>query len=235
MTRYPNYLLSYHALRIAEFASFLNVCTSHSGTAPYHFFGDSITEAGVNPDGYVTLVTDSLKIFLPDAIVMGAGVSGNKVPDLLTRLEQDVLTHQPTHVVIYIGVNDVWHHFEFEYITGTDPDTFENGLTTLVDRIEARGSSVMLCTPSVIGEDLQSNTEVNLHLEKYSQITRSVAQEKDVHLCDLREHFEDYLTQNNKEKAYSGILTVDGVHLNTAGNQFVADILFKELRAALGF
>ncbi len=62
---------------------------------------------------------------------------------------------------------------------------FENGLTTLIHRIEAHGDSVMLYTPSVIGKDPQSNTEVGLYLEKYSLFMRGIAQDKDVPLCDL--------------------------------------------------
>jgi len=41
--------------------------------------------------------------------VIGAGISGNKVPDLQRRLERDVLKKKPTVVFIYIGINDVWH------------------------------------------------------------------------------------------------------------------------------
>ncbi len=41
--------------------------------------------------------------------VIGAGISGNKVPNLEDRLDRDVLSHKPNVVVIYIGINDVWH------------------------------------------------------------------------------------------------------------------------------
>lgn len=198
------------------------------------FLGDSITEAGVNPDGYVTLVADSLQKFEADIEVTGAGISGNKVPDLLARLDEDVLVHNPTHVVVYIGINDVWHHFEFDHVTGTDPDTFEAGIGELTDRIEESGASVLLCTPSVIGENTESDAEVNLRLVEYAQLIRRVAQEKEVHLCDLRASFEAYLVAGNPDKAYHGILTTDGVHLNAAGNRFVADFMLREIQSVLG-
>jgi len=178
------------------------------------FLGDSITEAGVNSDGYVTLVSDSLIALDLNVTVMGAGISGNKVPDLLARLDTDVLSLNPTHVVIYIGVNDVWHHYEFDHTTGTEPETFEKGLEELIDQITEFGATVLLCTPSVIGEDTESDSEVNIRLKEYAQLIRNVAQKKEVHLCDLRESFEIYLSQNNNNKSADGILTTDGVHLN---------------------
>lgn len=197
------------------------------------FFGDSITEAGVNPGGYVALVADSLTTTHPDAVVIGAGISGNKVPDLLARVDRDVLAQDPTHVVIYIGINDVWHFFQFEGVTGTAPDVYEAGLKELISRIEAPGATVLLCTPSVIGEDVGREAPVNDRLKSYADISRNVAEEVDVQLCDLRQAFEDYLEENNPSKAYEGILTTDGVHLNDAGNRFVADFMIGVLNSVL--
>jgi len=198
------------------------------------FLGDSITEAGAYPEGYVTLVADSMQTLNTDIMVMGAGISGNKVPDLLQRLDQDVLNQAPTHVVIYIGINDVWHHFEFDHVTGTDSIVFQEGLRELVDRIEQTGAAVLLCTPSVIGEDIESDAAVNQRLSEYSQLIQNVAKEKDVHLCDLRNAFKNYLMEQNGDRLYEGVLTTDGVHLNAEGNRFVADFMIQELREILG-
>ncbi|MCY4001446.1 MAG: SGNH/GDSL hydrolase family protein [Bacteroidetes bacterium] len=198
------------------------------------FLGDSITESGVHPDGYVNLVADSLMILDDSLTVMGAGISGNKVPDLLARLDEDVLAYQPTHVVIYIGINDVWHHYEFDHVTGTDPGTFEEGLIELIDHIEESSATVLLCTPSVIGEDVDSKEDVNVRLQEYAQITRKVADNKNVHLCDLRESLEAYLLKHNTNRDAEGILTTDGVHLNEEGNRFVAHFMIQQLRFVLG-
>ena len=199
------------------------------------FLGDSITEAGASPGGYVTLVADSLRKIYADITVLGAGISGNKVPDLLTRVDEDVLAYSPTHVVVYIGINDVWHQFEFDSVAGTEPKTFSDGLQELVDRIEKTEAVVLLCTPSVIGEDTESDAEINLRLEEYAELVRDVAQERDVYLCDLRSSMEAYLTEHNLNRDHSGILTSDGVHLNAEGNRFVAEFMISELRSVLGF
>lgn len=199
------------------------------------FFGDSITEAGAQPGGYVSLVAEELDAeHAPGTIeVIGAGISGNKVPHLQARLDEDVLTHGPTHVVIYIGINDVWHHFEFESVTGTDAVTYRDGLTAMVKTIQEAGVDVLLCTPSVIGEDTNSEAPPNHLLRDYAELTRSVAAVTGATLCDLRQAFEEALAELNPEGAYEGVLTTDGVHLNDAGNRMVADFMLEHLRQAL--
>lgn len=199
------------------------------------FLGDSITQAGVKPDGYVTIVADSLKREYSNSSleVIGSGISGNKVPDLQARLEKDVIVKNPTHVVIYIGINDVWHFYGFNKVTGTGREVFEQGLRDLIKQIRATGSEVSLCTPSVIGEDPDSKTPANQLLMEYAEISRTVASTSGVHLCDLRAAFEQYLRSNNPNKADKGILTIDGVHLNDQGNRFVANFMLNHLRPLL--
>ena len=75
------------------------------------FFGDSITQAGVQPGGYITKVDSICKADGKgnNYEFIGAGIGGNKVYDLYLRIEEDVLLKNPDVVIIYIGVNDVWH------------------------------------------------------------------------------------------------------------------------------
>ena len=56
------------------------------------FFGDSITQAGIQPKGYITQIAQSIeKQGLKDKYeLIGAGVSGNKIYDLYLRIEDDV-------------------------------------------------------------------------------------------------------------------------------------------------
>ena len=187
------------------------------------FFGDSITEQGVKPGGYVTLIREDLETRYPDLAIelIGAGVSGNKVPDLQNRLSRDVISKKPNVVVIYIGINDVWH-WKLNNLKGTTEQQYESGLREIIARIKYYGAEVILCTPSVIGEIPDTTYRQNLMLNKYSAISRKVAKDIGVRVCDLHAAFETYLTVNNPDKKEKGILTVDGVHLNDAGNKFVA-------------
>lgn len=194
------------------------------------FFGDSITELGIKPNGYVTLVSHAIEARHPDVAfeVIGAGVSGNKVPDLQKRLAHDVIGRKPAIVVIYIGINDVWH-MTLKNLKGTSKADFESGLREIIARIQYSGAKVILCTPSVIGEKHDGTNPQDEMLEEYAAISRSVALALGVKLCDLRKAFHGYLVLNNKENKTEGILTTDGVHLNDQGNKLVAQELLKFL------
>jgi lysophospholipase L1-like esterase len=194
------------------------------------FLGDSITEGGVGAKGYVTLIKNALDEKHQDLgiKVIGAGVSGNKVPDLQNRLDRDVLKKKPTLVVIYIGINDVWHG-ENNPKNGTSKEKFEEGLKDIIGKIKSAGANVLLCTPSVIGEKVGGANKLDARLDEYSDISRKVARDMKVPLCDLRKAFLDHLKKNNTADKESGILTGDRVHLNDAGNRFVADVMLKSL------
>ena len=192
------------------------------------FFGDSITELGVKPKGYVSLIREELATRYPDLgiEVIGAGISGNKVPDLQNRLVRDVLQKKPTGVVIYIGINDVWH-WNLNNLKGTTKEQFESGLREIIARIQYSGSGVILCTPTVIGEKRDSSNTQDPMLREYSEISRKIAKDQSVQLCDLHRAFQAYLAVHNTENKEKGILTTDGVHLNDEGNKLVANELLK--------
>lgn len=190
------------------------------------FLGDSITQAGVGKSGYVTLIKSALAERHKDLgiEVIGAGISGNKVPDLQKRLDKDVIAKKPTLVVIYIGINDVWHG-EKDPARGTPKDKFEVGLKDVIAKIKADGARVVLCTPSVIGEKKAGANSLDGQLDEYSDISRKVARETESQLCDLRKAFVDYLVKNNPDDKEKGVLTGDRVHLNEAGNKLVAETI----------
>jgi lysophospholipase L1-like esterase len=186
------------------------------------FLGDSITQLGDDPGGYVSLVRDTLAVRHPDMNleVTGAGISGNKVPDLQERLATDVIALKPSVVFIYIGINDVWH--STMAWGGTPQDRFEEGLTGIIDRITAAGAQAVLCTPTVIGERHDGTNPLDGMLDEYAGISRRVARETGIPLLDLRKFFLKHLRAHNIENLEEGILTGDGVHLNAAGNRLVA-------------
>ncbi|HEY6952361.1 MAG TPA: GDSL-type esterase/lipase family protein, partial [Bacteroidota bacterium] len=132
---------------------------------------------------------------------------------------------KPTIVVIYIGINDVWHFLLNG--NGTPKDKYETGLADIIGRIQKVGARVILCTPSVVGEKHHGDNQLDAQLDEYSDISRRVANASGVSLCDLRNAFINYLSTHNPENKEKGILTVDGVHLNSEGNEFVAATMMK--------
>jgi lysophospholipase L1-like esterase len=195
------------------------------------FFGDSITQAGVKPGGYIVRISDlATGEKLADQFeFIGAGIGGNKVYDLYLRLEDDVLNKNPDVVIIYVGVNDVWH--KRSYGTGTDPDKFEKFYSALITKLKAKNIKVALCTPAAIGERTDFSNELDGDLNNYSNIIRGLASKNNLPLIDLRSAFLEYNKKFNSENKESGILTSDRVHLNEKGNQFVAEEMWKVIKS----
>jgi lysophospholipase L1-like esterase len=210
------------------------------------FFGDSITEAGLYdsevgvPDGdtlvypkYTGFITMLNKKINSPIDLIGKGISGDKVSDLLTRYRRDVIDLNPDLVFIYIGINDVWHKYDFG--TGSDIDLYRNGLKDIISDIQKIDAKVVLCTPTVIGEntgefvlgnqfkDVETMEKMNGDLDAFSDVIRNLSIEFNTELLDLRKVFMDYISENNPNNESSGILTYDGVHLNETGNKLIAE------------
>ncbi len=194
------------------------------------FFGDSITQAGVQPTGYITKMDSMVKsMHMADTIqLIGAGIGGNKVYDLYLRMETDVLEKNPDVVVIYVGINDVWHKATSG--TGTDADKYEKFYRAIIKKLQDKNIRVILCTPSVIGERNDNSNQQDGDLNYYSKIIRGIADDLSLPLIDLRKLFADYEKVNNSKNVDKGVLTVDRVHLNEKGNEFVATEMWKVIQ-----
>jgi len=193
------------------------------------FFGDSITQAAVQPNGYIRQIDTLLqqKGLASQFELIGAGVSGNKVYDLYLRMDSDVVMKKPDVVFIYIGVNDVWHKSTSG--TGTDAAKFERFYTAIIRKLQAMGAKLILVTPATIGERTDYINPQDGDLNYYSALIRKLAKDNNCQLVDLRSIFHEYDAQNNPDNKDRGILTTDGVHLNLTGNKLVAEKMLAVL------
>ena len=217
----------------------MTACTNSTKVV---FLGDSITQAGESKEGegtYKGFITSLKENVGQEMELINKGISGNKVSDLLLRYKYDVLELKPDIVFIYIGINDVWH--KYDWGTGTDIDVYEDGLRKIIADIKIKGAKIILCTPTVIGEnsgefklnnsfkDIDTMDIMNKDLDAFSDVIRNLSSEFNTELLDLRKKFNDYISENNTENVYKGILTYDGVHLNNQGNKLIADEMIKFL------
>lgn len=194
------------------------------------FFGDSITEMAVKYEGYLVKLDSMIQAQgLKDQYeLIGAGISGNKVYDLYLRLESDVLEKKPDVVVIYIGVNDIWH--KKLNGTGTDFWKFTKFYEALIAKLQAANIQVVLCTPAVIGERTDYSNEMDGDMNFYSNWIRYHAAQQKLPLADIRMAFLQYNLANNKQNLDQGILTTDKVHLNQEGARVVAATMWTAIR-----
>ena len=216
----------------------LMMTSCNSSNKKVIFLGDSITQnAVINSEdfkGFISLLEENVN---QNTELIGKGIGGDKVSDLLTRYRDDVIKLNPDIVFIYIGINDVWH--KYDYGTGTDIDLYENGLRQIINDLKENGVEIILCTPTVIGEnkgeftlvnqfkDIETMEIMNNDLDDYSDVIRKLSKEFDTKLLDLRKIFMQFISENNPENKSKGVLTTDGVHLNNLGSKLIADEMIR--------
>ncbi len=194
------------------------------------FFGDSITQAAVEKGGYIDVLQNMIteKGAADKFELNGAGISGNKIYDLYLRIEKDVLDKKPDVVVIWVGVNDVWHKSSSG--TGTDFDKFGRFYDAVVKKIQQGGAKVIVVTPAAIGEKNDYSNSQDGDLNGYSSWLRKYVKDNGLGLVDLRTIFHEYSLAHNPDNLSKGILTSDGVHLNAKGNALVAEEMWKAIQ-----
>lgn len=192
------------------------------------FFGDSITQMGVNPGGFISRVQKEIddKGLKNQFELIGSGEGANKIYDLFFRLEGDVLDKKPDMVFIYIGVNDVWHKTSG---IGTDIEKFEKFYAAIIKKIEAKNCKVVLCIPALIGEKKNNGNPQDADLNAYGDVIEKLSKTYHCGLINLRKIFVDYDAVYNTNDAESGLLTIDRVHLTDKGNELVAKEILKFL------
>ncbi len=194
------------------------------------FLGDSLTELAGREQpkpqvtkGYVRLVREALEEKHKDKelVVDWVATGGHTVPDLLKRVDKDVIAKKPTIVVIQIGCNDARR---------LPKDRFQSGLEELIGKLQAAGIQVVQCTLTSVGEKHDGTNKDDPALEAFAEIARGVAKTKDVPLNDLRKAFVTYWKKNNTDNKASGLLTYDGNHFNDEGHRFVAEQMLKKFK-----
>ena len=204
-------------------------------TGPVIAFGDSLT-AGVGATSGQDYVSELER--LADITIINEGISGNTTLDALGRLERDVLSQNPSTVIVWLGGNDILNRYYqrineeasqtvierllnaiFEFF-GKDPnreeiitedETFEN-LERIVDRIQDRGAVVVLV--GMDGEPFDNNLG-----GRYEDL----AEATDVIL--IPDVLEDILGRPT--------LTSDLLHPNNRGYDIVAQRIYNGFACAL--
>ncbi len=211
-----------------------------SGVTRIVTLGDSITQGGGQPGGYVWLLDRYLNAAYPGTpiTVVNAGISGHKATDMQARFERDVLAAKPQLVTISVGVNDVWHSFR-DFKTRRDyPDgSLPNGvpLPVYVEKVEAMivaakaaGIRVVLLTPTPIHEDPASPE--NARLASYVKAMAALGLKHQSTVIDLNAAMTRAIAAHQREAGRRvNLVTTDGVHLNPAGNQLVAWAILRGL------
>lgn len=192
------------------------------------FQGDSVTDAGRDRsdphdmgEGYPRYASAMIRDSYPDTDFefVNLGISGNRTEHLLERLERDIIDVQPDIVSVMIGINDVWHHYDFDLVETTD-EQFEKNLTTVLSALRERTTARILLIQPVLFFGHRENGMPEELCRKQTIVRRLADTYADAYLpMDdiLRDCSEEDLT------AYSA----DGVHPLPDGAMFIGEAYLR--------
>lgn len=189
--------------------------------------GDSITQGGEAPGGYVWLFRRYLQALYGTEIeVFNAGISGHRSNDMYLRFQRDVMDKKPDLITISVGVNDVWHGFYDNNPDGNGPrgiplPEYRKNLEMMIGKAKEAKARVVLLASTMIYENLDGRE--NHKLEMYNKELKDLAKQHGLLYVDFQRPMQSMI--NNYRRATSAkdnLLTTDGVHMNPLGNRVMA-------------
>lgn len=187
------------------------------------FQGDSITDSGrdksvLEPNngkalgkGYAAMAAGEILASHPELKLncFNRGISGNKIPDLAARWEEDAINLKPTVLSILIGVNDLWHTFAFGNKYKATVADYETGYRELIERSLEKipGVKIVICEPFTT----RTSNEFKV-LADYRAVAKKLADEKKLLFVPFQSLFDEAV-----KAAPAEFWLWDGIHPSMAG------------------
>lgn len=170
--------------------------------------------------------------------VINAGIGGNTSAQLLGRIEQDVIIHQPAIVIVMVGTNDMVNSGKL-----TAYDQYRRNLQSIVRQLRENDIEIVLMSPPPVDTNYlferhdRTAFEVspNERLHEARNIVAQVAHEENVHFIDVQQAFMDkgfpstndaglIMDEHNSDRR-------DGVHPTAVGYRFIGKLVYEYLKA----
>jgi len=214
-------------------------------------FGDSTTDATFFPkESKHQSNYKDLKVFsrileekLPNQLgkkieVINSGVSGDTTEDAKQRFQTAVLEHNPAVVFIQFGANDQSIRQDLDR---TEPNVsvgdFCQNLRYFIDELKKTNTKIVLMTPGMMlwtdtfitsyfkhPYDIQEPLGLNANLKKYVQAMCKLALIEEIELINI---FNKQVAHSRTHNMFD--LLPDGIHPNSKGHAFIADIILNHL------
>ena len=168
------------------------------------FFGDSLTD-------YYPLD----EVYGKDAPIVNSGISGYKTQDLIKNIEDMVYKHNPTKVIILIGINDIRLDTSDENVDGV-----KKNIEKIVKMIKSnrRNADIYIQSLYPVNKDKIINVrhnhfpdDLNDKVNEINTRVKEICKEYGATYIDMHKH----LTNDNGE--LKDEFTEDGLHINGIG------------------
>lgn len=195
------------------------------------FLGDSITHQCL----YTQYVENYFYTRYPQKRIRfhNAGVSGDIASNALDRFEEDVAAYRPKAVSILLGMNDGRYRPYDQAIF----DTYQSGMTIILDKISALGAAPILMTPTMhdaraarlAGKAQEPrDTYYNGVLSLYGAWLREGAQQRGLNFVDMYSPL-NHITLEQRRTAPEWTMIKDAIHPGPAGQFVMAAALIGDV------
>ena len=152
------------------------------------------------------------------------GVSGDRILDVYARIIRDIIKVKPDVMSLLVGVNDVWH--DFDWNNGTGLRRFERMYNILFEELteELPDTKFIILGAFVLEGSASANRPDQPEryrlfrdgVAKVAAIEKSVAEKYGIRFVDLGKIFDE-----EAEKHTAKALTGDGVHPTALGHEII--------------
>ncbi|SFG02605.1 SGNH/GDSL hydrolase family protein [Streptococcus equinus] len=199
------------------------------------FFGDSITEWGRDKADPASLGTGFVSLVVADLLehhqelnlqFFNRGIGGNKVQDLLDRVDADCLSLNPDVVILMVGINDVWHLVGKDgFASDGEQERFETIYRQLLQSLKSAGVERILLMEPYVLDYPEDRMTWRKDLDPKIQIVRHLAREFSLELIPLDGLMNEQALLNGRRE----LTGEDGVHPTLAGATVIAQEILKRL------
>ena len=203
------------------------------------FQGDSITDCGrIRDEKKINVITKLRKKSLlgsgyPALVAKeldgkynfyNKGVSGDRILDVYARIIRDVIKINPDYMSLLVGVNDVWHGFDWN--NGTGIKRFEKVYNIFIEELkeELPNMKIMILEPFVLKGPATDNRpdqpdrfiQFDKAVKEHAEITRKIAEKYDLKFVPLQKVLDDAASKVSPTELLS-----DGVHPTEKGHELI--------------
>lgn len=198
------------------------------------FQGDSVTDCGRKREsgfhslglghGFVSLIASELMCNHPNIKIYNRGVNGNRIVDMYSRWEEDVINIPFDILSILNGINDIG--FGIRLNCGADKEKFKFIYDRLLYETLDRKPEckIVLCEPFLVKMDSEGSNDIfenwstwESTLNERSEVVRELSVEYGTVFVPLRKVFADALKIAPPEH-----WSADAIHPTHAGHELIA-------------
>jgi endoglucanase len=172
------------------------------------------------------------------------GISGDVTGGILTRMEDDILVHKPTHIVLMIGMNDVKRSLYGEQVS-SNADTlalrekaigvYKTNLEKIINIFLAKKIKLILQRPTIYDQTAllptSNNLGVNDALKICADFVSDLAKINHLQVVDYWTIMNTINHEIQKKDPASTLTSNDRVHPQSTGHLIMAYQFLKDLKA----